>query len=83
MILIDSNVLMYAAGSDHPNKSKAVTLLKRVADGHAEAVIDAEVLQEILHRYIALGRRADAQKCTNWARRLFRGACDSRGYPQP
>lgn len=71
MILIDSNVLMYAAGADHPNKARAVTLLKRVAGGDAEAAIDAEVLQEILHRYTALGRRADAQRVYELARTLF------------
>jgi hypothetical protein len=32
-----------------------VALLERVADGELEATVDAEVLQEILHRYRAIG----------------------------
>lgn len=48
---------MYLVGADHPNKVRAQQLLERcVADGQ-RLVTDAEVLQEILHRYVALRRR--------------------------
>ena len=50
MILVDSNVLMYATGAEHPNKRLAVKFLDRVAGGDVEAAIDAEVLQEIIDR---------------------------------
>jgi predicted nucleic acid-binding protein len=57
VILIDSNVPMYLVGADHPNKVDARRLLeKAIADGE-RLVTDAEVLQEILHRYVAIGRR--------------------------
>lgn len=56
MILIDTNVFMYASGAAHPNKDPSVTLLDRVAKGEIHGVIDAETLQEILHRYRAIGR---------------------------
>lgn len=57
MIFVDSNVPMYLVGADHPNKAHARRLLERVvADGEALAT-DAEVLQEILHRYTAIDRR--------------------------
>ena len=57
MIFVDSNVPMYLVGADHPNKQAARTLLERaVIDGEA-LVTDAEVLQEILHRYVAIDRR--------------------------
>lgn len=71
MILVDANVIMYAAGSDHPNKSESVSFLEQVASGEVEAVIDAEVLQEILHRYRAIGRWADGRKVYDLARRIF------------
>lgn len=71
MILTDANVLMYAAGSDHPHKAAAVAFLSRVASGHVEAAIDAEVLQEVLHRYRALNRWSDAQRVYDLARDLF------------
>ena len=51
MILVDSNVLMYAAGRPHPHKKASVTFLRAVARGDIEATVDAEVLQEVLHRY--------------------------------
>lgn len=57
MILIDSNVPMYLVGAAHPRKSDAQQLLERLALDNRRLVSDAEVLQEILHRYVAIGRR--------------------------
>jgi hypothetical protein len=57
MIFIDSNVPMYLVGTAHPHKVDAQRLLERcIADGQ-RLVTDAEVLQEILHRYVAIGRK--------------------------
>ncbi|MEP7364369.1 MAG: type II toxin-antitoxin system VapC family toxin [Acidobacteriota bacterium] len=71
MILIDANVLMYAVGAEHPNKKRAVRLLQRVASGAIEATIDAEILQEILHRYRALNRWEDGKHAYDLARGIF------------
>ncbi len=71
MILVDANVLMYAAGSDHPNKSPSIRFLSSVADGSVDAAIDAEVLQEVLHRYRALDRWRDGKRVYDSARRIF------------
>jgi predicted nucleic acid-binding protein len=71
MILIDTNVLMYAAGADHANKRPSVTVLERVARGELDATIDAEVLQEILHRYRAIGRWDDGRRAYDVTRQLF------------
>jgi hypothetical protein len=61
MIFVDSNVPMYLVGAAHPNKIGAQRLLERaVADGE-RLVTDAEVLQEILHRYVAINRHAAIQ----------------------
>ena len=54
---IDANIPMYAVGGSHPLKSPCVAILEAVARGELRAVTDAEVLQEILHRYTALGQR--------------------------
>ncbi|MBL8213671.1 MAG: hypothetical protein JNK87_23335 [Bryobacterales bacterium] len=59
MTLTDANVLMYAAGAPHPNKAPAIAFLERVANNRIAAASDAEVLQEILHRYRALNRWAE------------------------
>ncbi|MCI0414362.1 type II toxin-antitoxin system VapC family toxin [bacterium] len=71
MILVDSNILMYAAGKSHPNKSPSTSFLEKVAGGDVEAVIDAEILQEILHRYRAIGRWKDGRKVYDFSRQIF------------
>ena len=57
MIFIDSNVPMYLVGSEHPHKIDAQRLLERLVSDNERLVTDAEVLQEILHRYAAIGRK--------------------------
>lgn len=47
---------MYAAGAPHPLRGPAVRLIKAVRDGHFEATISAEVVQEVLHRFVAIRR---------------------------
>lgn len=56
MILIDSNVPMYLIGASHPNKDAARRLLEEALAANESLCTDAEVLQEILHRYGALRR---------------------------
>lgn len=70
MLLIDSNILMYAAGADHPYKNPSVAFLRRLARGDLEAAIDVEVLQEILHRYRAIDRWAEGRQVYDRARRI-------------
>lgn len=57
MIFIDSNIPMYLVGAPHPNKESARHLLERAIVAGERLVTDAEVLQEILHRYVAIDRR--------------------------
>ena len=57
MILVDSNIPMYLVGSPHPHKSDAQQLLEKLVSERRRLVTDAEVLQEILHRYVAIDRR--------------------------
>lgn len=59
MILVDSNIPMYLVGADHPHKHGAQRLLDSAISRRERLVTDAEVLQEILHRYLAI-RRAEA-----------------------
>jgi len=59
VILIDTNVVMYAGGGAHPHKAPSLRLLERVASGQVEAAVNAEVLQEILHRFHGTLRWAD------------------------
>ena len=57
MIFVDSNVPMYLIGAAHPHKVEAQRLLERCVVERQRLVTDAEVLQEILHRYVAIDRR--------------------------
>jgi predicted nucleic acid-binding protein len=59
VIFIDSNVPMYLVGAAHPHKAEAQLILEGLIAAKRRLVCDAEVLQEILHRYSAIGRRED------------------------
>ncbi len=48
---------MYLVGAAHPHKTDAQLLLERLIARGERLVTDAEVLQEILHRYTAIGKR--------------------------
>jgi predicted nucleic acid-binding protein len=48
---------MYLVGAPHPHKSDAQRLLEKCIADNERLVTDAEVLQEILHRYASIGRR--------------------------
>lgn len=57
MILVDSNIPMYLVGAPHVHKSDVRRLLEQVVSDRQSLVTDAEVLQEISHRYVAIDRR--------------------------
>jgi uncharacterized protein len=57
MIFVDSNIPMYLVGADHPHKVDARRLLEAVIGDGERLVTNVEVLQEILHRYVAIDRR--------------------------
>jgi predicted nucleic acid-binding protein len=68
MILIDSNIFMYAAGVDHSNKKDSIHVLQQVVQGTIEGVISVEILQEILHRYRSINRWQDGKQVFETAR---------------
>lgn len=70
MILVDANIFMYAAGAEHPHKAPSAAFLLRIAQGEVDAAVDAEALQEILHRYRAMGRWAEGRRIYDAARRI-------------
>jgi len=70
LILVDVNIFMYAAGAPHPNKRPSVRFLEQVARGEVEAYVDAETLQEILHRYRSIGRWEEGKTVFDRARHI-------------
>jgi len=64
MIFVDSNIPMYLVGADHPNKAVARRLLEEAIESGTGLATNAEVLQEILHRYVAIDRRDAIEPAT-------------------
>jgi len=56
VIFVDSNIPMYLVGVPHPNKEPARRALEELVAAGESLCTDAEVLQEILHRYTAIRR---------------------------
>jgi predicted nucleic acid-binding protein len=57
VIFVDSNIPMYLVGAAHPNKTTARRLLEQAIVENEPLATDAEVLQELLHRYVSIDRR--------------------------
>ncbi|HET7151589.1 MAG TPA: type II toxin-antitoxin system VapC family toxin [Candidatus Acidoferrum sp.] len=57
MIFVDSNIPMYLMGASQSHKTDAQRLLERLTSERQRLVTSAEVLQEIIHRYISINRR--------------------------
>ncbi len=74
---IDANVPIYAAGRAHGLKAPCVRILM-LAAGHPEAfVTDAEVLQELLHRYLALKIWSDGREAFDRFSEIMRDRVES------
>jgi hypothetical protein len=56
VILVDSNIPMYLVGGPHPHKIDSQRLIEKLVSERRRLVTDAEVLQEILHRYTSIKR---------------------------
>jgi uncharacterized protein len=65
VIFVDSNIPMYLVGSPHPHKTDAQQLVERLVSNRERLVTDAEALQEILHRYVAIHRPDSIQPAFN------------------
>lgn len=70
---IDANVPIYAAGRDHPYKAPCVQILHLVATNPEHFITNAEVLQELLHRYVASDRWTLGREVVNSFAELMQG----------
>jgi predicted nucleic acid-binding protein len=61
VILVDSNIPMYLVGASTPHKLDTRRLLESALSAGERLITDAEVLQEICHRYVAINRREAIQ----------------------
>jgi len=56
VIFVDSNVFIYAVGRPHPLRDEAQGVFLEVSKEKKRLVTSAEVLQELLHAYLSVGR---------------------------
>ncbi|MGI8462394.1 MAG: type II toxin-antitoxin system VapC family toxin [Solirubrobacterales bacterium] len=60
MIVLDTTVLVYAKGQDHPFQGPCGALIEAIADGRIEATTSTEVIQEFVHVRARRRDRRDA-----------------------
>jgi len=48
---IDTNIFLYSVGRDHPLKPASITAIHRIRDSQITAVINTEIIQEILYHF--------------------------------
>jgi len=60
MIVLDTTVLVYAKGADHPYRDPCRELVAAVADNRIEATTSVEVIQEFVHVRARRRGRSDA-----------------------
>jgi uncharacterized protein len=70
VIFVDTNVVMYLIGEDHPHRDDARRLLDQAFDAEVRLLTSAEVFQEILHRYRRIGRQEFIQPAFDVLRRI-------------
>lgn len=75
-VFIDTAVIMYAAGGPHELREPSERIVRWVRDGELDGVISAEVVQEVLHRFVAVRR-------TEIGARIARDALDLFGPVLP
>ena len=52
-VFVDSNIPMYVAGAEHPNRDPATRFLESAGEAGLDLCTSSEVLQEILFRWLS------------------------------
>jgi len=73
VIFIDANAPMYTVGAAHPLKAPSIEVLRLIQESPGAFVTSAEVLQEIIHRYLAIRAWPRGRKVLERFARLMRG----------
>ncbi len=60
MLVLDTTVLVYAVGAEHPLREPCRALVAAVGDGRVQAATTVEVIQELVHVRARRRSRADA-----------------------
>jgi uncharacterized protein len=70
-VFIDTAVIMYAAGGEHPLRGPCGRIIAGIGDGEIDAVTSVEVIQEIFHRFLSVRRPDMARAQATEALDLF------------
>jgi uncharacterized protein len=70
-LFVDAAVLMYAAGAEHPYRSSCRAIVEAIRDGEVDATTSVEVVQELVHRFVSIGRSDLARDLSKEALALF------------
>ena len=70
-VFIDTAILMYAAGAQHPFRAPCRRIVEAVGRRSIDAVTSTEVIQELVQRYAAIGRRAEGAELATRSLDLF------------
>jgi len=68
VIFVDTNVLMYAVGKEHPLREEAREFFINAVESREVLVSSAETIQELLHAFLPVGREATLDAALNLAR---------------
>ena len=69
MIVLDTTVLVYAVGDEHPLRQPSRGIVEAIAEGRLEATTTVEVIQEFVH---VRARRRDRGDAAERGRELLR-----------
>ncbi len=69
MIVLDTTVLVYAVGDEHPLKEPSRGLIEAISENRVEATTTVEVIQEFVH---VRARRRDRHDAADRGRELLR-----------
>ena len=70
-IFIDTSVVMYAAGGEHPLRRPCTTILDRISSGSLDATTSVEVVQELVHRNVSIRRPDEAARLAELTMAMF------------
>ena len=69
-VFLDTSVVMYAAGAAHSLRDPCQRALRTAVEQDIPLVTSSEVLQEMLHRYVSIGRPELARQVLETTRDL-------------
>lgn len=71
MKLIDTNIILYSLGREHPLKEPCRNIIYKVVSGDISANIDVETIQEVFHIYASRNERQKAVKASRYLLEIF------------